>query len=295
MSVNDLKSFNVNFLEKSDVLNKFLSDIRQYPLLTEDEEVELVEQIKNGDEKAREKLINSNLRFVFSIAKLYRTDSTVLDLVNEGVMGLICAIDKFDPTRGIRFLSYAVWYIRRAIKTYLMNNKSLVKRTNLPILNNKLNIIKNYYYCENGRFPCNEEIIDILEKDYGIKIKEEADVYDITTDYLSSTYDDGKDTVVMENTSLYNNKTCSYNDYNIEMDHEYFNSLAEKVLTLFSTRDRKIIEMYYGIGAYKGAQYENMEDIADEVGVCRERVRQIIEKGKETIRKSKKYILSENN
>ena len=111
------KNYNCKFYSGNDTLNKYLSDIGKYKVLTLEEEVELFERICDGDEQAKARIVESNQRFVYSLAKIYsKNEDEVLDYVNEGNIGLITAIDTFDVTKGMKFITYAVWYIRRSMK-----------------------------------------------------------------------------------------------------------------------------------------------------------------------------------
>jgi len=271
----DLKSYSVTPLERTRNIADYLHDIKQYPVLTEAEENELITKIKNGDEKSREKLINCNLRFVFAIAKCYATDDKLLDLVNEGNIGLITAIDMYDTNFKNRFLSYAVWYIRRSINSYLINDNLLVRRTNNAKVSTKLHNINNKYFCENGRYPSEEEIISILRNEYGVKIQLESDLYELKTESINSTFDDD-DSNTYENSKEYIAKTSSVNEYEKTIDEDYNKYLAEKMLSIFNERDRQIMEMYFGFGEYKDRKFENFYDIGQEVNLSSERIRQIV-------------------
>lgn len=277
----DLKVHGGSYLERTRGIADYLHDIKDFPVLTEKEEDDLIIKVKNGDEKAREQLINCNLKFVFSIAKCYATDDKLLDLVNEGNIGLMTAIDKYDVSMPNRFLSYAVWYIRRSINYYLINDNLLVRRTNNSKVSTKLNNINNQYYCENGRFPTEAEVIEILEQKYGVKIQYESDLYDVKTESINSTFDDNESNT-FENSKEYITKTANKNEYEEVINDEYNEYIVEKLLSIFNERDRQVIEMKFGVGRYKNSDvnYENYQDIAEEVGLSSERVRQIIEKCK---------------
>ena len=271
----DLKSYSITPLERTRSIADYLHDIKQYPVLTESEENELIVKIKNGDEEARKRLINCNLRFVFAIAKCYATDDKILDIVNEGNIGLMSAIDMYDVNFKNRFLSYAVWYIRRSINAYLINDNLLIRRTNNAKVSTKLHNINNTYYCTNGRYPSEKEIIDILHEKYGVKIQYESDLYELKTESINSTFDDD-DSNTYENSKEYINKTASVNDYEKTIDEEYKKYYVEQILSIFNQRDRQIMEMYFGLGDYKDRSFENFYDIGQELNLSSERVRQIV-------------------
>ena len=274
----DLKAHSITPLERTRNIADYLHDIKQYPVLNENEERELIKIIKECPtmaDEAREKLINCNLRFVFAIAKCYATDDKLLDLVNEGNIGLMTAIDEYDINYKNRFLSYAVWYIRRSINYYLINDNLLVRRTNNAKVSTKLHNINNTYFCMNGRYPSEEEIIEILRKEYGVKIQLESDLYELKTESINSTFDDD-DSNTYENSKEYIAKTSSVNEYEKTIDEDYNKYFAEKMLSIFNERDRQIMEMYFGFGEYKDRKFENFYDIGQEVNLSSERIRQIV-------------------
>ena len=270
----DLKNTKNLIYNRTDSVNSYLNDIKNYPILTPDEEIDYYIKAKSGDKEARQMLINCNQRFVFAIAKRYATDEKLLDLVDEGNIGLITAIDsnKFDVTVGIRFLSFAVWYIRREILYYLINNKTLVKKTNSAKTNFHVSNIKNKFYCENGRLPSYDELIDIFNKEYGIKIQDYRDIYELKTESINTTYD-GDESDVFENSYDFTSKTASYNDYENKIDLESNQEIINQLLKSLKPREAEIIKMSFGIGYDK--QYTNSE-IAFALDMTSERIRQII-------------------
>lgn len=274
----NIKLINGGFTPKTDGLSTYLSEIRKYPLLSPDEEIDLIYKIKEGDNEAREKLINCNQRFVFAIAKRYASDDSVMDLINEGNIGLITAIEKYDDTKGVRFLSYAVWYIRRAINYYMTNDNLLIKRTNNMKIGTKLNKIKNKFYCENGRYPSDNEIIDFMKNDFNIEIQKESEVFDISSESINDFLDDEENT--KEKTKAYNQRTASYNDYEETIDKEHNKAVIKKLLSILNERDRTIMKMAFGIDYDK--EYTNYE-IGEQLGFSSERIRQIISKTKKRL------------
>ena len=269
----DLSVQKNTIVSRTDTINTYLRDIQKYPILTPDEEVELYLKMKEGDEEARNKLILCNQRFVFKLAKMYVSGDVLLDVVNEGNIGLIKALDEsdFDVTKGTRFLTYAVWYIRREIVQYLTNDVNLVKKSNNTKTSFHLNNVKSKFFCENGRFPTDEEIIDIFDKDYGIKINNKSDIYEVKSESINSTFDDD-DSNSFENSYDFTSKTACVNDYEKKMNKEHVSSEVQFILDSLKERDRDVMKMSFGIGYTK--EYTNFE-IADELGLTPERVRQI--------------------
>ena len=283
----NLKGKKSGYISANHELNVYLKEISKYKVLTASEEADLIEKMKNGDEEAKNTLISSHQRFVYAVAKRYGNDDNVLDLVNEGNIGLIQALDSFDSSKGNRFLSYAIWYIRREINAYLNNDNLLIRKTNNTKTVYKLSKIKEKFYAENNRYPNLDEIADILETEYGLKIKDKSDLLDVSTTSISTCFDD-EDSRAFENTPYFTDKTAVDNDYLPEMDNE-FNSVASGALmSSLSEREQTIIKMAFGIGYNK--EYTNAE-IGEEVGMSGERVRQL-KNG--AIEKMKKLAVAEH-
>ena len=259
-----------SFLVRTDAINAYLKKINKYKVLTAAEEKALFERIRKGDESAREEIINHNQRFVFAVAKTYASDERVLDLVNEGNIGLITAIDTYDETKGTRFLSYAVWYIRRSINAYIINDEMLIQKTNNTKTIYHVNKIRTKFFSEHGRYPVESELLDILEEK-GIKIKDPNDLYDLKLNSISTTYDD-EDSNAFENSPMFTSKTSVKNDYEYDVDSDYKAALSGALMSVLDEREKEVICYAFGIGHVK--EYTNME-IGHELGMSGERVRQI--------------------
>lgn len=285
----DLKTIKGSLTVRNDTINSYLKDINKYPVLSADEENELISLIRENNEHSKEyrdKLISSNQRFVFAIAKRYCSDERVLDLVDEGNIGLMEAIDKYDPTVGVRFLSYAVWYIRRSINYYLINDNLMIKKSNNMKLGTKTSTIENKFFCENGRYPSDNEIIDILKNEYDIDINNKIDVIEVKTNSINSTLTEDNTSCTVENSSEFVDKTASYNDYEKQMEKEHATKTVEHYLSFLNERNATILKMSYGIGYNK--EYTNYE-IAEELGLSSERVRQLKTESMQKLQKAAKY------
>lgn len=250
-------------------LDKYLQEIGHEELITVEEEVELAQRIKKGDRKALEKLTKANLRFVVSVAKQYQNQGLSLpDLINEGNVGLIKAAKKFDETRGFKFISYAVWWIRQSILQAIAEQSRIVR---LPLNQvgsvNKINRMLSKFEQENERRPNIDEIADRIDLPED-KIEEalKANGRHISVD---APFADGEENGLLD--ILPNVDTPSAdNDLVIE-------SLREEIgraLNLLHERERKIIEAFFGIGMPE----MTLEEIGDKYELTRERVRQIKEK-----------------
>ena len=283
----NLKEKKSGFITADRSLNDYLKEINKYKILTAAEESELIKQMRNGDQNARTKLIASNQRFVYAVAKRYGNEDNVLDLVNEGNIGLIQALDAFDETKGTRFLSCAIWYIRRQINGYLNSDNLLIRKTNNTKTVYKLSKIKEKFFAEHNRYPEVDEVADILENEYGLKIKDKTDLLDINTLSISTCFDD-EDARAFENSPYFSEKTAVDSEYLTEMDQEFNSVVSGTLISVLTEREKTIILMSFGIGYNK--EYTNAE-IAEEVGMSSERVRQL---KKTAIEKMQKLAVAEH-
>ena len=250
-------------------LEKYLQEIGHQDLLTADEEVELAQQIRKGDRKALERLTKANLRFVVSVAKQYQNKGLSLpDLINEGNVGLIKAAEKFDETRGFKFISYAVWWIRQSILQAIAEQSRIVR---LPLNQvgsvNKINKALNKFEQEFERRPSVEEIsatTDIPEDKVDDALK--ANTRHVSVDAPFSDDDGGSMLDVMADT----NAPTVDNELLMESLREEL----RKVLSTLKERERLVIKDFYGIDTPE----KTLEEIGATYGLTRERVRQIREK-----------------
>ncbi|MGV6861044.1 MAG: sigma-70 family RNA polymerase sigma factor [Putridiphycobacter sp.] len=256
---------------ESQSLDKYLQDIGREELITAEMEVELAKKIKQGDQRALEKLTRANLRFVVSVAKQYQNQGLTLpDLINEGNLGLIKAAQKFDETRGFKFISYAVWWIRQSILQALAEQARIVR---LPLNQvgslNKINKAFSKLEQEYERAPSAEELAEILEVPED-KIKESMKVAGrhVSMDApLSSSEDGGTLMDVMAN-----------NDSPNADKHLLAESLQKEIersLSTLTDKEKEIIRLFFGIGMNHGL---TLEEIGTKFNLTRERVRQIKEK-----------------
>lgn len=256
---------------ESQSLDKYLQDIGKEELITAEEEVELARKIKQGDQWALEKLTRANLRFVVSVSKQYQNQGLTLpDLINEGNLGLIKAAQKFDETRGFKFISYAVWWIRQSILQALAEQARIVR---LPLNQvgslNKINKAFSKLEQEYERAPSAEELAEALEVTED-KIKESMSVAGrhVSMDApLSSSEDGGTLMDVMAN----QDSPKADND----LMAESLQREIERSLSTLTDKEREIIRLFFGIGMNHGL---TLEEIGSKFNLTRERVRQIKEK-----------------
>ncbi|GAB4326196.1 MAG: RNA polymerase sigma factor RpoD/SigA [Bacteroidales bacterium] len=251
-------------------LDKYLQDIGKEELITADEEVILAQRVKQGDQKALEKLVKANLRFVVSVAKQYQNQGLSLpDLINEGNLGLIKAAKRFDETRGFKFISYAVWWIRQSILQALAEQSRIIR---LPLNQvgslNKIKKATSKLEQEFERTPSAEEIAEKLEiPDYKIDAAKK-----ISTRYISMDAPLTQDDETKFLDVFVSDDAPSTDDMLMK------ESLAREIqrsLATLTKKERDVINLYYGIGMPHGL---TLEEIGAKFDLTRERVRQIKEK-----------------
>lgn len=269
-------------------VDKYLLDVSRIPLISSDEEVELIKRIKNGDQAAFDKLVNANLRFVVSVAKQYQNQGLGLsDLINEGNIGLIKAARRFDETRGFKFISYAVWWIRQSILQALADNSRLIR---LPLNKvsalTKVNNAVQHLEQELQREPSIEELstfLDIPEKQVAQSLKSRK--RPVSMDAPLQADDDGGGTMydVIQNS---NSPSPDSSIMGKSLRDELYQSL-----NILSEREIKVLSQFYGL---YGEAPKSLEDIGHNVNLTKERVRQIRESALHKL-KRKRYNDSLSN
>ena len=250
-------------------LDKYLQEIGREELVTPDEEVELAQRIRKGDQEALEKLTRANLRFVVSVAKQYQNQGLSLpDLINEGNLGLIKAAEKFDETRGFKFISYAVWWIRQSILQALAEQSRIVR---LPLNQvgslNKINKALSKFEQEYERQPSNEELSEMID----VPKDKISDTLRVGSRHVSvdAPFVEGEDNSLLD--VLPNDDSPSADK---GLVNESLNTEIERALSTLTDREREIIKSFFGIGC----QEMTLEEIGERFGLTRERVLQIKEK-----------------
>ena len=260
-------------------LDKYLQEIGHEELISVEEEVELAQRIKKGDRKAMEKLTKANLRFVVSVAKQYQNQGLSLpDLINEGNLGLIKAAEKFDETRGFKFISYAVWWIRQSILQAIAEQSRIVR---LPLNQvgsvNKINRILNQFEQENERRPSIEEIADKVD----LPQEKIEDAMKVNGRHISvdAPFVEGDKNSLLD---ILPNADAPMADN--ELVQESLREEISRALLTLNERERNIIEAFFGINQPE----MTLEEIGDKFGLTRERVRQIKEKAIRRLRHNTK-------
>ena len=248
--------------ENSELLQKYFKDISRYPIYKGDEQMELAVKMRNGDKSARDKLINSNLRFVVTCAKQYVGQGVPLvDLINSGNLGLVQSVEKYDPSKGYYFISYAVWYIRREILRAIYNTGRTI-RYPITYITRITKVKKAYedFVNKHGREPSDDELLqlaNITQKQYNSVVLNKSYCQSIDTPIT----DDGKTTV--EN--ILTEDITPFSD-------SFTKETISSALKILNPREYKVITEFYGL---EGQYERTIKDIAKEMNLGDERIRQI--------------------
>ena len=263
-------------------LDKYLQEIGKEELITVEEEVELAQRIRKGDQEALDKLTKANLRFVVSVAKQYQNQGLSLpDLINEGNLGLIKAAEKFDETRGFKFISYAVWWIRQSILQALAEQSRIVR---LPLNQvgslNKINKALSKFEQEHERMPSSEELSEMID----VPKDKIADTLRVSGRHVSvdAPFVEGEDNSLLD---VLVNDDSPMADRSLVS--ESLSTEIDRALSTLTDREKEILQMFFGIGM----QEMTLEEIGDKFGLTRERVRQIKEKAIRRLRQNSRSKL----
>lgn len=263
-------------------LDKYLQEIGHEELLTTDEEVELAQRIRKGDKRALERLTKANLRFVVSVAKQYQNQGLSLpDLINEGNVGLIKAAEKFDETRGFKFISYAVWWIRQSILQAIAEQSRLVR---LPLNQvgsvNKITRELNKFEQEHERKPSVDEIAERVD----LPEDKIADAMKANSRHVSmdAPIADGEDSSMIDFLSGDSSNTDR------ELAIESLKAEVSRILKLLNDKEQKVLRAFFGID---GSPEMTLDEIGEKYNLTRERVRQIKEKALRRLRHNTKNKL----
>lgn len=265
-------------------LNKYLNEISKIPLIDGHQEVILAQKIRQGDKEALNTLVRANLRFVVSVAKQYQNQGFLLiELIGEGNQGLITAAEKFDETRGFKFISYAVWWIRQSILKFFMDHSRILKMPTNVIgsWNNKINNATSMLEQDLQRTPTDEEIagkIGLEMDDY--LLYREALQYHVSADAPVRPNDDDPTSIVETLThEIQHDKAQEMSDESLQVE-------IKNILNSLTERDREILSDYFGLNEHR--QTYSLDVIAEKLGLTRERVRQLKDKA---LKKAKKKLV----
>ena len=286
-----------NYVVRNDLTQAYLRDIKKYPLMTKQEEMDLftkyedsverlksVQSMENGPQKAsiiareekiqndlRNEIIMRNQRFNFAVAKRYDNNEILMDLVNVGTIGMYEAFEKFDYREGIRFCSFAVWFIRRAINAFLVKENLTVRTTNSTRYMPKVRKIENEFFLKNGRKPSGTEVMDILLEKYGVEVAAESDIYGVKVESIDASLGEDDD-FTYEKCSEFAVATAIENGFEEEVENESLSAATKRALSILNDREKTILCMSAGYGYTK--EYKDKE-IAEVLGLTSERIRQL--------------------
>ena len=287
-----------NYFERTDTLVKYYHEANEYEVLDAEKEKEiftLLDESKANLEKAknahdsilvaeyskevadlRNFIIKSNLRFVISIARVYATNRNILDLINEGNIGLIEAVDTFDVTMGNRFQTHAIYLIRQKINLFRQNDDLIIRKNNESKTYHIISNMTNKFIQVFQREPTSEELKDYINEHYpNAKIKDSADVLSVRVASIDEPVDSDEGDANIGNMSAFNAYSASSNDYENNVEIEHLSALVNTLMRGLSDRDKNIIKMYFGIGQKFNAPCP-VSEIADKTKLTKERVRQIV-------------------
>src|SRR5687767_5519373 len=284
MSMRQLKITKSITNRESQSLEKYLQEIGKVELISPEEEVKLARLIKQGDQRALDRLTKANLRFVVSVAKQYQNQGLTLpDLINEGNLGLIKAAQRFDETRGFKFISYAVWWIRQSILQALAEQSRIVR---LPLnkvgLTNRISKAYSQLEQEFEREPTPEELAFLLE----IETDEVAATLGVAARHVSmdSPLSDGEESTLID---VLENPNADSSDRNLEVKESLTTEITRSLSTL-TERQKDVIRYFFGIGVDHPL---SLEDIGERFNLTRERVRQIKDKALTKLRSASRCKL----
>lgn len=287
-----------NYVQRTESVKAFLAEINKTKVISAQEERELFSQFEDSvnrvksvkdsnlsleqkeaiisremktQDDLRNEIILRNQRFNFAVAKRYDTKDIIMDLVSVGTIGMYEAFEKYDYKEGVRFCSFAVWYIRRAINAYLIKENIPVRNPNNNRILPKVKRIENEFFLKNGRKPSGVEVMDILLEKYGIEVAVESDIYGAHMESIDASINE-EDSFTFEKSSDFITATATPNEFENEMEIESLSSSTKRALSVLNNREKTIICMSAGYGYDK--EYKDKE-IADVLGLTSERVRQL--------------------
>ena len=272
----DITTLNNNFFERTDTLVRFCEDIRKYTPLDIQREKELIEIYKTTTDKilknkAKDELICANQRFVLSMARRWGSNDNLLDLISEGNVGILEALENYDLKQNVKFITFAVFYIRRAINNYLIKHGRTVKRSNLAKTFHLLSQATDKFLQTYERQPTNDELLEVLNKEYGVDIKDAHDVLPLYIQSIDGGFDDTEEHGEYE-LMEYNINSASVNDCEKNNETTFAKILTENLLKKLTPIEQEVIRYVFGINHCR--EYE-LQEIGEKLGYTSERIRQI--------------------
>lgn len=267
-------------VDRSENTNRFYKDIKKYKPMTKEEEVKWFTLLHTGNSRqqnyAREHIIKCNQRLLISAAKSYANTDNLTDYINEANFGLIEAIERFDVTKGIKFASYAMWFILRAINKFKYDTLQIVKKTNYSKTFHVMAKARSSFYQEYERYPSDDELLVMINQKYGKQIKDKADLIDMRVAYIDMSSNEESDSTYYGDITDFNRTSASYNDCEKNISDEFNGKLLNTLLSKLKPREKQIIMLRFGLIEDNGLKYEHdLADIAEKLNLTPERVRQL--------------------
>lgn len=283
-------SMDTGLVDRSEFTKRFFKDIKQYPTLTQEQERYWFDRFRNGKTKkeredAREYIVKCNQRFVVSAAKNWATTDTLMDYVDEANIGLMEAIEDFDVEKGVKFLTFAAFYIKRAINSYRNGALQIVKRPNRSKTFHVMSKAKSGFVQENEREPTLQELFEIINNKYKKDIRDPRDLLDFNYGSIDGGETEEEEARGIGTMMEYNTASASLNYCEVEDEKKYQDSLIRKYLNVLGKREQAIIKMTFGLYDDKGVRRQlTPKEIGDKLNLTQERVRQLIDSSIERMR-----------
>ena len=283
------KQNDCKYIQRSELTKAYIDDIKKFPVLSGNEELKLLKRAKSDNpviaQAAKNKLVECNQRFVLSIAKRWQRGDNLLDIVNEGNIGLLQAIDHYDIEKKQRFITYAVYWIRKSINDYIILKDKPVVPANAVKIHTYLPKIKNSFFLEHQRYPTFEEIKKLLKEKYNVMVKYSQDLEALSLCYIDDAYFESRDTSLNSNIYLYDEIT-STNNVKEDTDETDRKKMVEALLSILTPREKEVVCKYYGIGCFE----MGLDTLCTDMRMSRERARQILKSAMLKMKKHKNFI-----
>ncbi len=271
----DCKSQNCGYWNRTDLTSAYFSDINSFPVLSTDEERKLLEKAKSKNKAvsiaARKKLVECNQRFVVSVARRWQKGDNLLDIVNEANIGLLHAIDNYDLDRKQKFITYAVWWIRKYINNYVIFKEKPVVPANALKLYTYVPKARNKFFIENYRYPTLDELKDVLLSEYNVVVAHDEDLANMTMTSVDESYFEPNDYPQSDNVTDFDIAT-STNNIDDDVEKKDYAEIVRCLMKYLNDKEKMVVKSFYGIGC----QEQTLDTIGDKMEISKERVRQLL-------------------
>lgn len=254
-----------NYFERTENFIRYCEDIRKFEVLTRAEEHALFEKIKTGSKEEREdaerKIMESNQRFVVSVAKTYARNSNLMDLINEGNIGMLEAVRKFDPSYDVKFISFAVWYIKRAISSYIISKDRAIRPSNVSKVYHLKSLETSKFIQQEGRNPTEDELLDLVNAKLESKVKSKRDIRNVIVTPIDFDWGDDENRSDCNNETLI--RTASMNLYDDESEQTHNDWLVRELLKVCTKQEKDVICYKFGIDCERP---HSTSEVAEKLG-----------------------------